>query len=156
MKQELDKIDRNILRILLADARASHTAIAEQVGIKAPSVYERIKKLETRGIITGYSACVQADKLGKILTAFISVTLEGGPRYADETEIVVLIKKEPSIEECHVVAGEESFILKARVSTPMELQELTTRLRRIDGVANTRTTIALSSPLVRPVALDEV
>lgn len=150
----LDEIDRTILRILLANSKTSQAEIAEQVGIKAPSVFERIKKLQDRGIITGYSACVDADKLGKNLTAFISVTLEGGARYADESSIIESIRAETSIEECHIVAGEEYFIIKARVSTPLELQELTTRLRRMEGVANTRTTVALSTPIDRPLAIE--
>ena len=150
----LDEIDRTILRILLANSKTSQAEIAEQVGIKAPSVFERIKKLQDRGIIMGYSACVDADKLGKNLTAFISVTLEGGARYADESSIMEAIRAETSIEECHVVAGEESYIIKARVSTPLELQELTTRLRRMHGVANTRTTVALSTPIDRPLSID--
>jgi Lrp/AsnC family leucine-responsive transcriptional regulator len=150
----LDEIDRTILRILLANGKTSQADIAEQVGIKAPSVFERIKKLQDRGIITGYSACVDADKLGKNLTAFISVTLEGGARYADESGIIEAIREETSIEECHIVAGEESFIIKARVSTPLELQLLTTRLRRIEGVANTRTTVALTTPIDRPLSID--
>src|SRR3954453_11555006 len=148
----LDDIDRTILRILLANGKTSQADIAQQVGIKAPSVFERIKKLQDRGVITGYSACVDADKLGKNLTAFISVTLEGGARYADESSIIESIRSETSIEECHVVAGEESFIIKARVSTPLELQELTTRLRRMEGVANTRTTVALTTPIDRPLS----
>ena len=150
----LDDIDRTILRILLANGKTSQADIAEQVGIKAPSVFERIKKLQVRGIITGYSACVDADKLGKNLTAFISVTLEGGARYADESSIIDSIRSETSIEECHIVAGEESYIIKARVSTPLELQELTTRLRRMEGVANTRTTVALTTPIDRPLSID--
>jgi Lrp/AsnC family leucine-responsive transcriptional regulator len=150
----LDDIDRTILRILLANGKTSQADIAEQVGIKAPSVFERIKKLQDRGVITGYSACVDADKLGKNLTAFISVTLEGGARYADESSIIEAIRSETSIEECHIVAGEESFIIKARVSTPLELQELTTRLRRMEGVANTRTTVALTTPIDRPLSID--
>lgn len=150
----LDDIDRTILRILLANGKTSQADIAEQVGIKAPSVFERIKKLQDRGVITGYSACVDADKLGKNLTAFISVTLEGGARYADESSIIDSIRSETSIEECHIVAGEESFIIKARVSTPLELQELTTRLRRMEGVANTRTTVALTTPIDRPLSID--
>ncbi len=151
----LDEIDQKILRILLSDSKTTHADIAEQVGIKAPSVFERIKKLQERGVITGYGANVDANKLGKNLTAFISVTLMGGPSYADELAIVDLIREEPFVEECHVVAGEESFILKARVSTPLELQELTTRLRRIDGVANTRTTVALSTPIDRPIYIGQ-
>lgn len=150
----LDDIDRTILRILLANGKTSQADIAEQVGIKAPSVFERIKKLQDRGVITGYSACVDANKLGKNLTAFISVVLEGGARYADEGSIIDLIKAETSIEECHIVAGEESFIIKARVSTPLELQDLTTRIRRMEGVANTRTTVALTTPIDRPLSID--
>lgn len=150
----LDDIDRTILRILLANGKTSQADIAEQVGIKAPSVFERIKKLQDRGVITGYSACVDANKLGKNLTAFISVVLEGGARYADEGSIIDLIRAESAIEECHIVAGEESFIIKARVSTPLELQDLTTRIRRMEGVANTRTTVALTTPIDRPLAID--
>jgi Lrp/AsnC family transcriptional regulator, leucine-responsive regulatory protein len=115
---------------------------------------ERIKKMEQNGIITGYTTNIDAGKLGKHLTAFISVTLESGSRYADDEAIVDLLRQEPQIEECHIVAGEESFILKVRVSTPLELQELTTRLRKIEGIANTRTTVALSTPLDRPTAIE--
>ena len=150
----IDETDRKILRILLGKGKASHAEIAEQVNIKAPSVFERIKKLHERGVITGYTAQVDADQVGKNLTAFISLTLMGGPRYADETDIIKQIELETSVEECHIVAGDESFILKARVSTPFELHELTSRLRRIDGVSNTRTTVSLSNPIDRPISID--
>jgi Lrp/AsnC family leucine-responsive transcriptional regulator len=146
----LDATDLKILEILQADGKASHAAIAEKVGIKAPSVFERIKKLEGRGIIQGYTVLIDPAALDKNLTAFIGVTIMGGPDYADESAIVDKIANEPAIEECHIVAGEESFILKVRVRTPQELQDLTTRLRRIEGVARTRTTVALSTPLDRP------
>jgi Lrp/AsnC family transcriptional regulator, leucine-responsive regulatory protein len=151
---KLDEKDRRILQILQANAKTAQAEIAEQVGIKAPSVFERIKKMEQNGIITGYTTNIDAGKLGKHLTAFISVTLESGSRYADDEAIVDLLRQEPQIEECHIVAGEESFILKVRVSTPLELQELTTRLRKIEGIANTRTTVALSTPLDRPTAIE--
>jgi Lrp/AsnC family transcriptional regulator, leucine-responsive regulatory protein len=150
----LDDIDRVILRILLSNAKTSQGEIAEQVGIKAPSVNERIRKLEAKGIIIGYSARVNAEKLEKNLTAFISVFVAGGPRYADETLISDRISVEPAIEECHIVAGEASMLLKARVNTPQELQELITRLRRIEGIANTSTTVVLSTPLDRPIAIE--
>jgi len=146
----LDATDLKILQILQADGKTSHAAIAEQVGIKPPSVFERVKKLEARGVIKGYTALLDAEALGKNLTAFISVTLMGGPAYADESVIVTALANEVDIEECHIVAGEESFIIKVRVRTPQDLQKLTNRLRRIEGVANTRTTVALSTPLERP------
>ncbi len=151
----LDEIDLKILKILQADGRVSHAAIADKVGIKPPSVFERIKKLEGRGVIQGYSALINAEDLGKELTAFIGLTIMGGPEYADESGIVAEFANETSIEECHVVAGEESFLLKVRVRTAKELQDLTTRLRRIAGVASTRTTIALSTPFDRPGPLIE-
>lgn len=150
----LDDIDRRILRLLQANAKTSQAEIADQVGIKAPSVFERIKKLEQRGVIQGYNAVIDVSKLGKHLTAFISVTLESGSRYADDTKIVEQLREDPQVEECHIVAGEESFILKVRVSAPLELQELTTRVRRIEGVANTRTTVALSTPLDRQPSIE--
>lgn len=146
----LDVTDLKILEILQADGKTSHAAIAEKVGIKAPSVFERIKKLETRGVIKGYTVLIDAEALGKNLTAFISVSIMGGPAYADESSIIDKLAEEPAIEECHVVAGDDSFLLKVRVRTPQDLQELTTRLRRIEGVSRTRTTIALSTPLDRP------
>ncbi len=146
----LDAIDLKILAILQADGKTSHAAIAEQVGIKAPSVFERIKKLETRGVIRGYTVLIDAEALGRNLTALISVTLMGGPDYADESAIVAELAAEPAVEECHIVAGDESFVLKVRVRTPKELQDLTIRLRRIKGVAQTRTTVALSTPLDKP------
>lgn len=150
----LDEIDHKIVQILLANAKTSQSEIAEQVGIKAPSVNERIKKLEMRGIITGYSATLDAEKLGKVLTAFINVILLGGPQYADESQIANRLAEETAIEECHIVAGEASLMLKARVSTPQELQDLITRLRRIDGVSNTSTIIALSTTFDRPISID--
>jgi Lrp/AsnC family leucine-responsive transcriptional regulator len=150
----LDEIDRIILRILLANAKTSQSEIAEQVGIKAPSVNERIKKLESRGIIVGYSATLDAEKLGKVLTAFINVFLLGGPQHADESYVADRLAEESAIEECHIVAGESSLMLKARVSTPQELQELITRIRHIDGISNTNTTIALSTHFDRPISID--
>jgi Lrp/AsnC family leucine-responsive transcriptional regulator len=150
----LDETDRIILRILLANAKTSQTEIAEQIGIKPPSVNERIKKLESRGIIAGYSAILDAEKLGKVLTAFINVFLLGGPQFADESLVANKLAEEPAIEECHIVAGEASLMLKARVSTPQELQELINRIRHIDGVSNTSTVIALSTTFDRPLAID--
>ncbi len=146
----LDATDLKILEILQSDGKASHAAIAERVGIKAPSVFERVKKMENRGIIQGYTVQVNPAALDKNLTAFISVTIMGGPAFADESAIIARLNQEICIEECHVVAGEESLILKVRVSTPLELQDFTTRLRRIEGVAQTRTTIALSTPIDHP------
>jgi Lrp/AsnC family leucine-responsive transcriptional regulator len=146
----IDEIDLKILKILQADGKTSHTAIAEKVGIKAPSVFERIKKLEAKGVIQGYTALINAEALGKNLTAFIGLTLLDGPAYADENLIVEELAREPEIEECHVIAGEESLLLKVRVRTPQEFQDLTMRLRHIGGVARTRTTIALTTSFDRP------
>src|SRR5689334_1801922 len=98
----LDETDRKILRLLQADGKISHAAIAEQVGIKARSVFERIKKLETRGVIRGYTTLIEAEAIGKNITAFISLTMMGGPAYADESAVIEELASEPEIEECHV------------------------------------------------------
>jgi len=97
---------------------------------------------------------LDAEKLGKVLTAFINVFLLGGPQFADESLVANKLAEESAIEECHIVAGEASLMLKARVSTPQELQELINRVRHIDGVSNTSTVIALSTTFDRPLAID--
>ena len=74
----IDEIDKQILMLLQVDGRLSNAAIAEAVGLTASSVYERVKKLENKGIITGYVAVVDAEALGKTITAFIRLTVGAG------------------------------------------------------------------------------
>jgi Lrp/AsnC family transcriptional regulator, leucine-responsive regulatory protein len=139
----MDKLDYRIVDILQRDGRATQLEISRSVGLSQPAVAERIRKLEERGVITGYAARVDAAKLGKDITAFIGVGIEH-PRHFDEFTRKVLAM--PEVLEAHRVAGQDSYILKVRTSNTKTLDTLLVgALRTISGVTRTHTTIVLSS-----------
>ncbi|MGH2523560.1 MAG: Lrp/AsnC family transcriptional regulator [Anaerolineales bacterium] len=138
----LDDIDRKILELLQRDARMTNAAIGAEVGLTAPSVFERIRKLEQRGVIRGYTIDVDPAALGKPLTAFIRLTVAFDEKHAAGVQA---LSRDPDVLECYSVAGEDCFILKTRVSTPGELEALINRIRRKITVLRSVTMIALSA-----------
>ena len=139
----MDALDHSILDLLQRDGRATHLEISRTVGLSQPAVAERIRKLEERGVVTGYTARVDAKKLGKDITAFIGVTIEH-PKYFEGFAKKVMAL--PEILEAHRVAGQDSYILKVKTSNTRTLDQLLVEtLRMIAGVTKTNTTIVLSS-----------
>jgi Lrp/AsnC family leucine-responsive transcriptional regulator len=145
-----DVLDRQILRLLRQDGRTSVASIAKEVGLSGPSVHERIKKLEQRGIIAGYTAVLEPRLLNRPHVAFVMVTLAEGNEFAVDDPIVARICEEPDVLEFHRIAGEDCYLIKVRSATNKELENLLRRIRKIRGVARTRTTIVLSTELERP------
>jgi len=143
----MDSIDLTLLRTLAIDGRATFAELAEQVGLSGPSTAERVRRLEERGDISGYSAVIDPGALGLDLTAFVAVSLtEPGARDAFLAEVALL----PGVVECHHTAGDDDYLLKARCSGTKGLERLVSEgLKSIAGVARTRTTVVLSSPLER-------
>jgi Lrp/AsnC family leucine-responsive transcriptional regulator len=150
MAAGLDSIDRKILRLLREDGRMSHSAIAKAVGLSGPAVHERVRKLEERGIISGYTAVLDPIALDRSHVAFIMVTLSEGSEFAMDEPIVARICDEPDVLEFHRIAGEDCYLIKVRTATNKDLERLLRRIRTIRGVARTRTTIVLSTELERP------
>jgi Lrp/AsnC family leucine-responsive transcriptional regulator len=150
MAAGLDRVDRKILGLLRHDGRMSHAAIAKAVGLSGPAVHERVRKLEQRGIIAGYSAVLHPESLGKHHVAFVMVTLSEGNEFASDDPIVAKICDEPDVLEFHRIAGEDCYMIKTRTSTNKDLERLLRRVRSIRGVARTRTTIVLSTELEKP------
>ena len=138
----MEDTDRDIVRLLASDGRMSYTDLAKATGLSTSAVHQRVRRLEQRGVITGYVATVSPEALGLSLTAFISVT-PLDPAAPDDAPVT--LSSLPEIEACHSVAGEESYILKVRVGTPGQLEELLARVRAAANVA-TRTTVVLSTP----------
>jgi Lrp/AsnC family leucine-responsive transcriptional regulator len=134
-------VDRELMRALARDGRASYTELAERVGLSVSAVHQRVRRLEQRGLITGYAAQLDAGALGLPLTAFISITPID---VAQPDDAPARLAHLSAIEACHSVAGVESYILKVRVSGPDALEVL---LREIRASANvtTRTTVVLST-----------
>jgi Lrp/AsnC family leucine-responsive transcriptional regulator len=138
----VEDTDRTIVRLLAADGRMSFTDLGKATGLSTSAVHQRVKRLEKRGVITGYGASVDHEELGLALTAFVSITPIDPSQPDDYPERIRGIK---AIESCWSVAGEESYILKVRVETPHALEDLLARIRAAANVS-TRTTIVLSTP----------
>ena len=139
---ELDAIDLQIVSILQEHGRIAHVKLGEQVGLSAPSVIERVKRLEDNGIITGYYAAVDAKRLGKDVTAFIGVSI-GHPRTVGLFEQTVELLDD--VLECHHVTGEHTVLLKVKTRNTSTLEELIRAIRLIEGVARTETMVVLST-----------
>ena len=138
----VEDTDREIVRLLARDGRMSYTDLAKTTGLSTSAIHQRVRRLEQRGVITGYTAQVSADAIGLPLMAFISVTPLDPSAPDDAPQRLADL---PQIEACHSVAGEESYILKVRVGTPGDLEDLLARIRSAANVA-TRTTVVLSTP----------
>lgn len=138
---EVEATDRKILQLLAADGRMSYTDLGRATGLSTSAVHQRVKRLEQRGLILGYSATINHDQLGMPLTAFISIR-PIDPSQPDDCP--KRLSDVPEIESCWSVAGEESYVLKVRSATPAALEDLLARIRTAANVS-TRTTIVLST-----------
>ena len=138
----MEDLDRRIVSLLRSDGRMSYTDLGKAMGLSTSAVHQRVRRLEERGVLKGYAAVVDYAELGLPLTAFISIT-PLDPAAPDD--IPDRLRDVSEIEACHSVAGEENYILKARVRTPGDLEVLLARVRAVANVA-TRTTVVLSTP----------
>jgi len=144
----VEDTDRTIVRLLAADGRMSFTDLGKATGLSTSAVHQRVKRLEKRGVITGYGAGIDHEELGLALTAFVSITPIDPSQPDDYPE---RLREIVEIESCWSVAGDESYIRKGRVATPSALEGLIARIRSVANVS-TRTTIVLSTPYEsRPV-----
>lgn len=139
----MDQLDLRALIYLTDNGRAAWSELASRLGLSAPSCAERVRKLEDRGIITGYTALINASKIGLSLTAFLEVTLE---RPQARAKFLEMVESHPSVIECHHITGDFDYLLKVRTAGTPELEELLSELKTDIGVLKTRTTIVLSSP----------
>ncbi|MGY1712950.1 Lrp/AsnC family transcriptional regulator [Geodermatophilus sp. SYSU D01106] len=138
----IDAVDRQLVDLLRANGRASYAELARQVGLSAPAVHERVGKLETAGVITGYRAVVDPAALGLDVTALVGVIESDS---VDDTGVEAALRAMPEVEDCWRVAGSEGYVLKVRVTDIPALEAAINALNRIEGVARTRTTVVLST-----------
>jgi Lrp/AsnC family leucine-responsive transcriptional regulator len=138
----LDETDRKIIELLQEDGRMTHAALGQAVGLTAPSVFERVRKLEQRGIIKGYSAMIDGASVGRPLTAFIRLTTVDDERYDAGIQA---LREDPDILECYHVAGEDCFLIKTKVHDPGDLEEILRRVRSRITVQRSITMIAIST-----------
>ncbi len=142
MSHHLDEIDIEILNHLQENGRAQRNKLAEIVGLSVPSVSERMRKLEERGLIQSYNAILDAKKFHYDITAYMFVEVEGSENYPDFIENC---KQHSEVLECHSITGEGSHILKVRTKNTSSFEKLLSQIQSWKGVHKTRSNIVLSS-----------
>jgi Lrp/AsnC family leucine-responsive transcriptional regulator len=140
----VDEVGLKILSLLEEDAKLSFADIGKEVGLAASSVHDRVRKMEKAGVIRGYRAEVDLDRVGLPITAMVSLAL----RPASPANIPALIAEFPLVESCYSVAGDNSYVLVVRAPSTKSLEELLDSLRAKLEVV-TRSTVVLSTPFER-------
>lgn len=138
----MEEIDQAIVAALASDGRRSYTDLAERVGLSVSAVHQRVRRLEQRGVITGYAARLSHEALGLPLTAFVAIRPFDPSQPDDAPDRLAHLDE---VEACYSVAGEDSYLLLVRVAGPAELERLLQQIRSVANVT-TRTTVVLSIP----------
>lgn len=139
----MDTQDSKLLHRLMRDGRASWTDLGEELGMAATSAADRVRRLETSGVITGYAAIVDPSSVGADLAAFVSVTLDAPSARADFLSGASALE---GVAEIHHVAGDHDYLLKVRCAGTAGLERLVSEdLKSLPGVVRTRTTVVLST-----------
>lgn len=141
---ELDAIDISIIDALQRNGRVTQVEISREVGLAPSAVLERIRKLEARGVIRGYTALVSPKAVGLGMLAFVAVRTKEAPE--EEDSVAAALGQVPEVLEVHHVAGDDCFLVKVRARDAEHLGDLLkSRIGRISGVRSTRTTIVLGT-----------
>ncbi|CAM3674660.1 Lrp/AsnC family transcriptional regulator [Isoptericola cucumis] len=135
----LDDVDRVLVATLREDGRATLGALAAASGLSQSAVQARVRKLEARGVITGYRAVVDPEAVGLPIAAYVEITPLDQSQADDAPE---RLRDVPGIEACWSVAGAANYLLLVRVPSPSALEDLLGRIRR-EASVSTRSTIVL-------------
>lgn len=142
-ERTIDEIDASILDNLQLNARETQADIARRVGLAPSAVLERIRKLEARNVVRGYTALIDPAALDQRLLAFVAVRSSEAP---GDDSVARQLAEYPEILEVHHVAGEDCYLVKIRTRDAEQLGSiLRTRIGQIRGVQSTRTTIVLET-----------
>ena len=155
----IDEIDRRILTILQENARTSNADIARAVSMAPSAVLERVRKLERKGVITGYEARIDPSCVDLDLTAFTFVRTEEPVGAIDTGEQLAAV---PGVQEVHYVAGTAAYLIKVRAPDTRALADLLKVIGRLPTVRDTNTTVVLQTvketgalPLAAPAPTGE-
>ncbi len=135
MTSQIDEIDKKILKMLQKDGRISYSRIARVLGLSEATIHLRVKKLKEKGILKGFIAVVDPEKVGKDVAAIILTKIDTD-KYKETVEKIAQFD---DIYEVYDVTGDFSTVLKVRVSSKDELAELLDKLGKIEGVRETYT-----------------
>lgn len=139
----MDSIDLKLLQQLMTQGRITWSELAGLLQLSAPATADRVRRLEERGVIQGYTALLNPETVGCGLTAFVAVTLQH-PQY--RADFVQKIHALPEVMECHHITGEDDYMLKIRCQNTRDLERIISdEIKGIIGILRTRTTVVLST-----------
>lgn len=148
---QIDNLDRQILSIVMHNARIPSKDIAQECGVSRAAIHQRIQRMIELGIITGSGYTVNAKLLGYSTCTYIGVNLERGAMYKD---VVPELEKIPEITECHFTTGPYTMLIKLIVRDNEHLMELLNKkIQMIPGVTGTETLISLDNAFNRTIPL---
>ena len=136
----IDRVDEKILHHLMVDARMSVAELARAVGMSSPSVSERIKRLEEKGVITGYTIRINPKAVGLPVAAWLRIR----PIPGQLQKVVEVLKDIPEVVECERITGEDCFLARAYVP---EIEDLEAVIDQIIPYAMTNTSLIQSTPV---------
>lgn len=146
---QIDQVDRKILSLLVKNARMPFLEIARECGVSGAAIHQRVKRLETAGVITGSRLLVKPQALGLNICAFVSISLSEASKYA---EVVNSLKQIPEVVECHFVTGKYTLLVKMYCFDNDHLMEvLLNTIQKIPFIQATDTMIALDEAVNRQV-----
>lgn len=143
----LDLFDRNILSELILDGRQTYAEIGKTVGLSAPAVHERVKRLKLSNVITDTTISINGESIGKPFLAFIHVDADGWGKDKNMFELT----KFPEVEEMHSVAGDTCVVLKVRTASAQAMEDFLSKLYALPSVRGTKSFVVLSTYIDRPV-----
>lgn len=149
IRYQLDTTDQKILAFLVKNARMPFLEIARECGISGAAIHQRVKRLESNGIITGSRILVKPQAIGLNVCAFVSISLSESAKYP---EVIAALKKIPEIVECHFVTGKYAILAKVYCFDNDHLMEvLLNTIQKIPHIQATETMIALDEAIDRQV-----
>lgn len=149
---QIDKLDREILGILIKDAKIPYTDIAKRLIVSAGTIHVRMKRLERLGIVRGATLIIDPAKIGYDMTAFVGIYLIKGSAYKD---VISEINKIPEIIEAYFTTGEYSIFAKVVCKNTEHLREvINDQLQPITGISRTETIISLGESIKKQVPID--
>ena len=143
----MDATDRRILKRLQENSRVTVSVLSQEISLSMPAISERLKKLETTGVIQQYTASLDPELVDKQLMCILYISFED-PVYGDHFEEFIV--SEPDVKECFYITGEYDYALKIITKNTKTLDKIMTRIKNQEGIARTETIVVMATIIDRP------